>query len=87
MTTVTLEDYSLISKDYVDIYKRERFIADGYKMLGLISNWKERLKNRHIHKKICDNSVESAKYYEELAVISNIQGKIEKSKNYYIHSA
>ena len=64
MTTVELEDYTLISQKYVDIYKRERFIADGYKMLGLISNWKERLKNRQIHKKICDNSVESAKYYE-----------------------
>lgn len=57
LTTVSLQDYSLISKNYVDIYKRERFIADGYKMLGLVSNWKERLKNRQIHKKISDNSV------------------------------
>jgi hypothetical protein len=46
------------------MYKRERLIADGYKMLSLVGSWKERLKNRHIHKKVSDNSVENAKYYE-----------------------
>lgn len=56
-------------------------------MLSLVNSWKDRLKNRHIHKKISENSVESAKYYEELAVISSLQGKVEKSKNYYKHSA
>jgi hypothetical protein len=62
--TIQLEDYQLIAKDYVDMYKRERLIADGYKMLSLVGSWKEKLKNRHIHKKVSDNSVENAKYYE-----------------------
>ena len=55
--TIQLEDYSLIVKDYMEMYKRERLIADGYKMLSLIGSWKDRLKNRHIHKKVSDNSV------------------------------
>ena len=62
--TIHLEDYSEIAKDYIQMYKRERLIADGYKMLSLVGSWKERLKNRHIHKKVSDNSVENAKYYE-----------------------
>lgn len=55
--SIYLEDYSIIAKDYMETYKRERLIADGYKMLSLVGSWKDRLKNRHIHKKVSDNSV------------------------------
>jgi hypothetical protein len=51
------------SSIFVDISKRERFIADGYKHLGLIKQWKERLDNRYIQKKLSDKSVETAKYF------------------------
>ena len=37
---------------FVDISKRERYIADGYKLLGLVKQWKERLDNRYIQKSL-----------------------------------
>lgn len=34
-----------------------------------------------------EQTVETAGYFEELAIISSIEGKVEKSSNYYIRAA